>query len=102
MRKAGLYLLPLAMALTLAGCQSGDAGIEARAINQYTIEDFLGNTTFRGSSFSPDKSKILVSSNETGVFNAFAVPIGGGESVQLTSSTTDAVQMIEPRWRHVL
>ena len=93
MRKAGLYLLPLAMALTVAGCQSGDAGIEARAINQYTIEDFLGNTTFRGSSFSPDKSKILVSSNETGVFNAFAVPIGGGESVQLTSSTTDAVQV---------
>lgn len=93
MRRAGLYLLPLAMALATAGCQSGDAGIEARAINQYSIEDFLGNTTFRGSSFSPDKSKILVSSDETGVFNAFAIPIDGGEPIQLTGSTTDAVQV---------
>jgi dipeptidyl aminopeptidase/acylaminoacyl peptidase len=65
--------------------------IEARAVAQYTIEDFLDNTNVTGSSFSPDKSKILVSSNETGVYNAFAVPVDGSEHVQLTESTTDGI-----------
>ncbi|MEP7010131.1 MAG: S9 family peptidase [Acidobacteriota bacterium] len=52
----------------------------------YTIEQFLGTTTYFGSSFSPDGSKILVSSDQSGVLNAFAVPVGGGEAVQLTRS----------------
>src|SRR5690606_39924115 len=62
-----------------------------RDVRQYTIEEFLGTTTILGASFSPDGSKILVSSDETGVFNAFAVPVDRGEPVQLTHSATDAV-----------
>ncbi|MDQ3607065.1 MAG: S9 family peptidase [Gemmatimonadota bacterium] len=44
-----------------------------------------------GASFSPDKQKILISSNETGVFNVYAVPVGGGTPTQLTQSTDNAV-----------
>ncbi len=63
----------------------------ARAAQRYTIEQFLSTTALLGSSFSPDKSKILVSSDQTGVFNAFAIPAGGGKPLQLTRSTTDAI-----------
>jgi dipeptidyl aminopeptidase/acylaminoacyl peptidase len=58
---------------------------------QYTIEQFLGTVNFNGNSFSPDASKILVGSNRTGIYNAYAVPVAGGEPVALTRSTTDNV-----------
>ena len=32
---------------------------------RYTIEQFLETTSYRGASFSPDKSKILVSNDST-------------------------------------
>ncbi len=51
---------------------------------QYTIEDFLAITNYKGLSFSPDNSSILVSSDQSGVYNAFAVPLKGGEPEQLT------------------
>lgn len=68
------------------GCQTGK-----REVPQYTIEEFLKTTNYSGASFSPDNSKILVSSNETGIFNAYAIPIDGGEPVQLTHSTDNSI-----------
>src|SRR5690606_10912147 len=81
----------LASLALLAACAGVPADDRPRDVQQYTIEEFLGTTTVLGASFSPDGSKILVSSDETGVFNAFAVPVDGGEPVQLTHSATDAV-----------
>lgn len=66
-------------------------GRAARPVPQYPIEDFLASTTFAGASFSPDNRKILVSSDQSGVYNAYAIAVEGGASVQLTHSTTDAV-----------
>jgi dipeptidyl aminopeptidase/acylaminoacyl peptidase len=63
----------------------------AKTVPQYSIEQFLATTGFRGASFSHDGSRILVSSDQTGVFNAFAVPVAGGAPVQLTHSTTESV-----------
>ncbi len=63
----------------------------ARQVKQYTIEQFLANTTYSGGSFSPDSKKILLNSNETGVFNVYAMPAGGGKPAQLTSSKVSAV-----------
>lgn len=65
-----------------------------RELDQYTIEQFLKTTNYRGASFSPDKQKLLVSSDETGVSNAFAIPLTGGEPIQLTDSTTDTISVI--------
>ncbi|HEX3556759.1 MAG TPA: prolyl oligopeptidase family serine peptidase [Thermoanaerobaculia bacterium] len=39
-----------------------------------------------GLAFSPDGSKVLVSMNAGGVYNAFAIPAAGGAPVQLTRS----------------
>src|SRR5215218_3604089 len=66
----------------------------ARQVRQYTIDQFLANTTYGGSSFSPDNRKILVGSNQTGVFNAFAFPVDGGKPVQLTDSKVSAIQAL--------
>ena len=61
-----------------------------RAIKQYTIEQFLATTAIGGSSFSPDEKSILFSSNKTGIYNVYSVPVTGGEPKQLTRSTTES------------
>lgn len=63
---------------------TGDAGFR-----HYSIQEFLGNSSIFGISFSPDDSKILVSSNEYGIYNAFAVPVDGSRIEKLTSSNPD-------------
>jgi hypothetical protein len=42
----------------------------ARPLKQYTIEQFLGTTSIGGASFSPDESRLLFSSNKTGIWEA--------------------------------
>lgn len=92
-------LTGLAMMTLLAGAASAKPPVKPaaeapRQVKQYTIDQFLANTSYGGSSFSPDGRKILVGSNQTGVFNAFAIPAVGGEPVQLTDSKVSAIQPI--------
>ncbi|MFL5417340.1 MAG: alpha/beta fold hydrolase [Myxococcales bacterium] len=64
-----------------------------RPSQRYSIEQFMATTRVSGASFSADEKRILFSSNESGVFNAYSVPVTGGKAVALTSSkdTTYAV-----------
>lgn len=78
--------LPVAL-LLLAGC----APEPPRAIPRYSISDFLGTVNYRGASFSPDRGKLLVSSDSSGIYNAYALPVAGGEPVALSHSTTDSI-----------
>ena len=85
--------LPLALAVLLwpaAGQAAPAAAPSPRAPRPYTIEQFMGTTSVNGASFSPDETRILFSSNATGVFNVYSVPVGGGPAVPLTASTTDS------------
>lgn len=79
----------------VAGLAVGLLGCDVRReVPQYTIEEFMGSITYLGASFSPDDSKLLVSHNGSGIFNAYALPLDGGEPIQLTSSTDDAIRVI--------
>ncbi|HMB89631.1 MAG TPA: S9 family peptidase [Rhodothermales bacterium] len=88
-------LLALIGLLVLFGCETeinpGEAPEGPREVAQYSIEDFLETTSYTGASFAPDNSKILVSNNETGIFNAYALPLDGGAAIPLTNSTDNAV-----------
>ena len=66
---------------------------QKRPSRQYSIEQFMATTRVAGSSFSADEKRILFSSNESGVFNAYSVPVAGGKATALTRSkdTTYAV-----------
>jgi dipeptidyl aminopeptidase/acylaminoacyl peptidase len=57
----------------------------------YAVADFYRNTSYRGASWSADRQRLLVSSNRTGIWNAYAIPVAGGAAQPLTQSTTDAV-----------
>src|SRR5205085_86142 len=58
---------------------------------QYTMTQFMDIVQIGGGSFSPDGSKILISSKETGIFNAYEIDIATGKQTALTSSTDDAI-----------
>lgn len=86
------------LALALAACAPGDSTRESQGSiervftpQQYTVEDFYKNVRFGGASWSPDQQKILVSSNLSGIWNAYAVPVGGGTPQPLTQSTGNSI-----------
>ncbi len=86
--------LSVAPWLALAGlvaCAPADRAQEEgpRQVQQYTIQQLMKTTSYANASFSPDNSKLLVSHNGTGVFNAYAIPVQGGDPEPLTTSTTD-------------
>jgi len=77
---------------------AGQAASEpaVQGIPKYSAEDFFETTSFSlvGSAahaFSADGSSLLISSDGTGVFNAYALPLDGGPLEQLTKSEDNAV-----------
>jgi len=69
------------------------AGVTGKGVayRQYSVEDFYKNTEFRGASWAPDRSKILVSSNLSGIWNAYTIPVSGSAPQPITHSTTNSV-----------
>ncbi|MGC1633365.1 MAG: prolyl oligopeptidase family serine peptidase [Gelidibacter sp.] len=57
-------------------------------VAQYTIEQFMDNEAVSGGSFSFDNSKILISSNRSGIFNVYTIPTSGGSYTPITASDT--------------
>ena len=66
----------------------------ARAVKQYTIEQFMNTVRIGGSSFSADEKSILFHSNRTGIFNVHSVPVVGGGTTQLTRSTRESTYAV--------
>lgn len=85
---ASLALLAGAPQAALAADKPAAAA--PKPAKRYTIEQFMATVNIGGASFSSDESRILFHSNETGIFNVYAMPVAGGKPVQLTSSKTDS------------
>jgi len=94
-------------ALALAGCATTETAETADAtapvatapspsqLARYSARDFFETTAYSlaGSgryAFSPDGRSLLISSDRSGVFNAYRLPVAGGEPVALTSSPDNA------------
>lgn len=59
-------------------------------MKRYTIEQFMATTSILGASFSADEKRILFSSNASGIFNAYTLPVEGGTPEPLTRSIVDS------------
>ncbi len=62
----------------------------AKAVKQYTIEQFMNTTRVGGSAFTADEKTVLFHSNKSGIFNVYSIPVAGGEPKQLTNSTKES------------
>ncbi|HDZ03829.1 hypothetical protein LCGC14_0218480 [marine sediment metagenome] len=59
--------------------------------DQYTIKQMMDNEAISGGSFYHDNSKLLVSSNRSGIYNMYTVPANGGEFTPITQSDSASV-----------
>ncbi len=80
--------IPLLVAIALASCQSAPRHFDT--VPAYDAATFYATTSLTGASFSPDGEKILLTSDESGVFNVYDIPVQGGAMRPLTHSDTDA------------
>ncbi len=78
-------LLFFAFALLLTMCAQ-----EPQPPKQYTIGQFYKNTRFYGGSFSPDESKLLVTSDASGIFNVYEITVADGSRRQITHSDKES------------
>lgn len=70
-------------------------GTEQRDIKKYSIEQFYKNTRLYGGTFSPDETRLLVSSDESGIFNLYEVNIADATRKQITTSTVESFFAID-------
>jgi dipeptidyl aminopeptidase/acylaminoacyl peptidase len=70
------------------------AAAAAQRPRTYTIEQLMAGDSYGGFSFSPDNSKLLVTSNRTGIANIYVMPAEGGEMRPLTNSTVETVSSL--------
>jgi dipeptidyl aminopeptidase/acylaminoacyl peptidase len=100
-RRLTLALLALA-ATVLAGCGSSpatkpEAAAAAQPPQQYDARAFFTTTTFGlagGHAWSPDDRQLLVQSDETGIFNVYALDVASGQRQALTTSTKDSTYAV--------
>jgi dipeptidyl aminopeptidase/acylaminoacyl peptidase len=113
MRKACLALLLAAASVHSVGvatAQTAPAGHAAhQAPQRYSAAQFYETESVSiagGSSdaFTHDGKHLLISSDRTGTFNAYLLPVTGGAPIALTQSTTDATYAVSafPRDGRVL
>ncbi len=60
-------------------------------LKTYTIEQMMDNESINGGSFSPDQSKLLVSSNRSGIYNMYTVSVEGGDLIPVSASDSSSV-----------
>jgi dipeptidyl aminopeptidase/acylaminoacyl peptidase len=76
--------------MVIISCQKSDY----KEVNKYTIEQFMNTTSIFGNSFSSDESKILFTSDKSGIFNAYTMSVGGENSTQITHSDSTSIYAV--------
>src|SRR5262245_28060790 len=64
------------------------------AVPKYDARTFYETTTYFGASFSADEKRLLITSDASGVFNSYSLPVEGGEPRQLTNSKASAIMAV--------
>lgn len=90
--KKAVYLMA-GCVLVLLSCkeQTQEVTPQERTIAQYSIEQFMDNESAGTNGFSADKSKVLVTSNRSGINNLYSTPVGGGELTPITQSDSSSI-----------
>lgn len=83
-----LYFSSIAL---LVACNNGTDSDQTKEIKQYSIEQFYKSSQAMGGFISTDDSKLLLTSNESGIFNVYEINITSGQKKELTHSTKESV-----------
>lgn len=106
MRQLSASLLIISCLSIFVGCgQRTDIETDTTAKSQsedlpkYSASQFFATTSYGlpdpdGYAFSADGQSVLIHSDSDGVFNAYALPLDGGEPVKLTESDDNAIFVV--------
>lgn len=84
------FTLTIILSTLFIACNSQTKDEPIKEIKAYTIEQFYANTQISGCSFSHDETKLLISSNVTGIHNVYAQHIDGSQLDTLTQSEKES------------
>jgi len=83
------YYFPIAFFVLILSCTQNYNP------KKYSIEQFYGNNRIGGGVFSDNESKLLVSSDESGIFNVYEIDIATGDKTQKTFSEKESFFAID-------
>ncbi|WP_154224051.1 S9 family peptidase [Marinicella rhabdoformis] len=95
-----IKMLAVSCTVLLSACQHQPAKVEAQSAQEtqaettfqtYSAEAFFKTTSVFGSSINHDNTAVLISSDETGIFNAYRMPLDGSPKKALTNSTEESI-----------
>ena len=90
MKKLFVLVLTLA-AVTACKETKKETVAEAKEIQQYSIEQFMDNENAFANGYSSDKTKVLMTSNRSGIYNMYTVSADGGELMPVTKSDSASI-----------
>ena len=60
-------------------------------VKKYDVTDFFDTKSVSGAGFNADETKVLISSNSSGIFNSYEVTIADTLAKALTNSTKESI-----------
>jgi protease II len=85
-------LFLIVVGILLITCNTAE---KPKEVKQYSIDQFYSNIRVNGGVFSDDETKLLVSSDESGIFNLYEVSIADGSRKAVTKSTVESFFAID-------
>ena len=86
-------LLLAILVTSFIGCKQKEE--KPREVTQYTIEQFYQTEGIAGSAFNSDETKILISSNRSGIFNIYEVTLNDSVKSALTASDKESLFIVD-------
>lgn len=93
MKKTTFCMVVLVLAISMNSCTLNSS--KKITPKKYSIEQFYKNKSIYGGKFSKDEKKLLVSSNESGIYNVYEISIDDKAKTQITFSETESFFAID-------
>ena len=88
-----ILLSSISILILLSACNNtaGEKEEAPKEVKQYTIEQFYKSSEVFGGDISSDNKKMLVTSNESGIYNIYEIDIASGQKQAITNSAKESM-----------
>jgi len=92
MKSTKLWIAMMLFSVLTLSCSTNKELVEEKVeVEKYTIDQFMDNEAVFGGSFSTDKSNVLVTSNRSGIYNMYQIPVDSGAYQNVSQSDSTSV-----------
>lgn len=95
MKKPLLLFGTFLLLIITSSCKDEKKDEKARIPEQYALEDLYNTKDVSASGFNVDETKILITNNATGIYNAYELNISDTTAIALTKSTNESIFTID-------